>query len=78
MVSINAPLQKGVVTPYGGLVGMEGFEPSKPVAPVLQTGLIRHHQSIPVFVSVRIRRHSNIHPVGCHTLAGLSTRVPLE
>ena len=36
------------------LVGMEGFEPSKPVAPVLQTGLIRHHQSIPLFFDASV------------------------
>ena len=47
MVSINAPLQKGVVTPYGGLVGMEGFEPTQAEPPDLQSGPIHHHWSIP-------------------------------
>ena len=43
MVSLTASLQKG-------LVRMVGFEPTQPEAPVLQTGLIRHHQSIlPVY-----------------------------
>ena len=30
------------------LVGMEGFEPTQPVAPDLQSGPIRRHRSIPM------------------------------
>ena len=30
------------------LVGMEGFEPTQPVAPDLQSGPIRRHRSIPL------------------------------
>ena len=33
------------------MVGMEGVEPTKAEPPVLQTGLIHHHQSIPFIIN---------------------------